>query len=43
MHGKQCSDERLYLKREIGGGGLKSFKDGRREEERRRIHEAGKK
>ena len=26
MHGLQCSDERLYLPREIGGRGLKSFK-----------------
>ena len=27
MHGKQGSDERLYLRRKIGGRGLKSFKD----------------
>ena len=27
IHGKQCSDERLYLARESGGRGLKSFLD----------------
>lgn len=27
MHGRQCSDERLYLRRDIGGRGIKSFKD----------------
>ena len=26
MHGKQCSDERLYLPRDLGGRGLKSFR-----------------
>ena len=27
MDGKQCSDERLYLKRDIGGRGIKSLKN----------------
>ena len=27
MHGKQCSDERLYLRKELGGRGIKSLKD----------------
>ena len=27
MHGRQCSNERLYLKRDAGGRGLKSLKD----------------
>ena len=27
MHGKQCSDEKLYLRRELGGRGLKSLKN----------------
>ena len=27
MHGKQASDERLYMRRENGGRGLKSMKD----------------
>ena len=27
MHGKQCSDERFYLRREPGGRGIKSLKD----------------
>ena len=26
MHGMQCSDERLYLPRDLGGRGLKSFR-----------------
>ena len=31
MLGRQASDERLYLKRERGGRGLKSFRDAYRE------------
>ena len=27
MHDKQCSDERLYLRRELGGAEIKSLKD----------------
>ena len=27
MHGRQASDERLYMRRENGGSGLKSMKD----------------
>ena len=27
MHGKQCPDERLYLRRKFGGRGIKSLKD----------------
>ena len=27
MHGKKCSDERLYLRWEPGGSGIKSLKD----------------
>ena len=27
MHGKQCSDERSNLRRELGGRGIKSLKD----------------
>ena len=27
MHGRQASDERLYMRRENGGKGLKSMKD----------------
>ena len=26
MHGMQCSDERLYLPKDLGGRGLKSFR-----------------
>ena len=28
IHGKQCSDKRLYLRRELGERGIKSLKDG---------------
>ena len=31
MHGKQCSDERLYLPKSLGGRGVKSFKQVYRE------------
>ena len=27
MHGKQCSDKRLYPRKELGGRGIKSLKD----------------
>ena len=27
MHGKQCSNERLYLRRDLGGRGIKKLKD----------------
>ena len=27
MHGKQCSDKRLYLRKVLGGRGIKSLKD----------------
>ena len=32
MLGKQASDERLYLKRDQGGSGLKSMRDVQRQE-----------
>ena len=31
MHGKQCSDERLYFRREMGGKGIKSLMCSRNE------------